>query len=160
MTTVKKPLTEDDDPAVVLLGSASFLLNKAGIRLRERLDLALSPLGLTGKLLSVLKILNAEGAHTQHELGYLGCIDRSSAVVFIDALEKQGLAERRRKPGDRRAHVVSLTEKGRRTLPKAKAIEAKVQRAYLACFEAPERRALLELLSKLVLAHKKGFICD
>jgi DNA-binding MarR family transcriptional regulator len=160
MGTAKKSLYEENDPAVVLLGSAGFLLNKSAIRLRERLDLALNPLGLTGKLLSVLKILNAEGAHTQHELGYLGCIDRSSAVVFIDALEKLGMVERSRKPGDRRAHVVSLTEKGRRTLPKAKLIEARVQRAYLACFDGAERRALLELLRKLVLAHKKGFICD
>jgi DNA-binding MarR family transcriptional regulator len=160
MVEAKKILLEGDDPAVVLLSSAGFLLGKSALRLRERLDSALEPLGLTGKLLSVLKILNAEGAHTQHELGYLGCIDRSSAVVFIDALEKLGMVERSRKPGDRRAHVVSLTEKGRRTLPKAKLLEAKVQKAYLACFDGPERRTLMELLSKLVLAHKKGFICD
>lgn len=149
----------DKDPSAVLLGSVSFLLNKSGYRLRERLDLALEPLGLSSKLLAVLKILNAEGAHTQHELGSLGSIDRSSAVVFIDALEKQGLVERLRKPGDRRAHVVALTDKGRRTLPKAKALEGKVQGAYLACLNARDRKTLLALLRRLVETHAKGFLC-
>ena len=144
---------KEGDPAVVLMASVAFLLNKSAHHLRERLDPGLAPLGLTGKLLSVLKILNAEGAHTQHELGSLGCIDRSSAVVFIDALEKLGLVERRRKPGDRRAHVVSLTDKGRRTLPKAMALEARVQRAFLSGLAPDERRVVTALLRKLVLAH-------
>jgi DNA-binding MarR family transcriptional regulator len=159
MAVKKIKLVEEKDPAVVLLGSAGFLLGKSANRLRERLDLALDPLGLSGKLLSVLKILNAEGAHTQHELGSLGCIDRSSAVLFIDALEKLGMVERRRKPGDRRAHVVALTEKGRRTLPKAKALESAVQRSYLACFDSGDRRSLMALLRRLVEAHKKGSVC-
>jgi DNA-binding MarR family transcriptional regulator len=141
------------------LGSAGFLLNKSAHRLREQLDLALQPLGLSGKLLSVLKILNSEGAHTQHELGSLGSIDRSSAVVFIDALEQLGLVERLRKPGDRRAHVVALTDKGRRTLPKARAVEARVQGAYLACLKARDRKTLLALLRRLVETHAKGFLC-
>jgi DNA-binding MarR family transcriptional regulator len=140
------------DASAVLMDSADFLLNKAARRSRERLDAALAPLGLTGKLFYFLEVLNAEGAHTQHELGFLGCVDRSSAVLFIDALEEQGLVERRQKPGDRRAHVVALTEKGRRILPKARAAEAKVRRAYLASLDGGDRRTLLELLRRLVQA--------
>jgi len=137
----------------VLFGSADFLLNKSARRSRERLDRALEPLGLTGKLLYVLEILGAEGARTQHEIGSLGCIDRSSAVVFIDALEALGMVERRQKPGDRRAHVVALTEKGRLALPKARALEAKVRREYLACLEPGDQRTLVALLTRLVQAH-------
>jgi DNA-binding MarR family transcriptional regulator len=149
----------------VQLESLGFLLNKSALFWRDRIDPALGALGITGPLLAVLKVLWGEGAHTQQELGALGCFDRSSMVLFLDALERLGLVERRRKPGDRRAHVVSLTDKGRRLVPKALEIEAEVQKQYLSCLEAKERRELMKLLRRAVEAHwqehtkEKGVPC-
>lgn len=137
-------------PAPVLLGSLGFLLNKPANQLRERLDPLLAPFGLSGKLLSVLKLLDAEGVQTQHEICGLGRVDRSTVVVLVDALEQQGLVERGRKPGDRRAHAVDLTAKGRGVLAKARKIEEKVQTEFLACLGADERRTLMALLARLI----------
>ena len=35
-------------------------------------------------------------------------------TVVVDNLEKDGLVERQQMPGDRRAYVISLTEKGKK----------------------------------------------
>ena len=75
---------------------------------------ALDSIGLSPALFAVLNVLGArQGAIQQHLSADMG-IDPSAMVKLINELENAGLAERRRRPGDRRAWEVAITPKGRR----------------------------------------------
>lgn len=149
-TLEKKPAAPSLGPPPVLMDSLGFLLNKPANEFRERLDALLAPLGLTGKLLSVLKLLDAERGITQHEICVRTRLDRSTMVVLVDALEREGLVERGTKPGDRRAHAVDFTAKGRRVLAQGRKIEEAAQNAFLSGLDAEQRRTLFSLLGRLV----------
>jgi DNA-binding MarR family transcriptional regulator len=75
-------------------------------------------------------------------------IDPSAMVKLINELEDAGLAERRRRPGDRRAWEVSITPKGRRTLERGRRFAAEVQDEVLGGLSAGDRRQLLTLLRR------------
>jgi DNA-binding MarR family transcriptional regulator len=75
-------------------------------------------------------------------------IDPSAMVSLIDELEDAGLAERRRRPGDRRAWEVAITPKGRRTLERARRLAIQVEDEVLGGLSATERRQLLTLLRR------------
>jgi DNA-binding MarR family transcriptional regulator len=77
-------------------------------------------------------------------------IDPSAMVSLIDDLETRGLAERRRRPGDRRAWEVAITPQGRRTLQRAKRLAAQVEAEVLGGLTAAERSELLSLLRRAV----------
>ena len=109
---------------------------------------ALTAVGLTPALFALLNVLGArEGAIQQHLSSDMG-IDPSAMVALIDKLESAGLAERRRRPGDRRAWEVAITPKGRRTLERARRIATQVEDEVLAGLTAAERRELLTLLRR------------
>jgi DNA-binding MarR family transcriptional regulator len=69
-------------------------------------------------------------------------------VKMIDELEAAGLAERRRRPSDRRAWEISITAKGRRTLERARGLAKQVEGEVLGGLPASERRQLVALLRK------------
>src|ERR1700747_1145978 len=80
---------------------------------------ALASLGLTPALFALLNVLGAREGAIQQQLSSDMGIDPSAMVTLIDQLEGAGLAERRRRPKDRRAWEVTITPKGRRTLQRA-----------------------------------------
>src|SRR5262249_36523031 len=75
-------------------------------------------------------------------------IDPSAMVTLIDELEAAGLAERSRRPGDRRAWEVAITPNGRRTLERARRFAARVEDEGLSGLSAAGRRRLLTLLRR------------
>src|ERR1700730_3785908 len=81
---------------------------------------ALESVGLTTALFAVLNVLGARGGTIQQQLSTDMGIDPSAMVKVINELEAAGLAERRRRPNDRRAWEVKITPKGRHTLQQAK----------------------------------------
>jgi DNA-binding MarR family transcriptional regulator len=71
-------------------------------------------------------------------------------VAVLNDLERDGLVARDRDERDRRRNVIRLTPAGRRTL---KRLDARVQEAQAALLEplsAAERRALKDLLARVV----------
>ena len=70
-------------------------------------------------------------------------------VVVLDELERDGLAERRPHPSDRRKHAVHLTRKGERMLAKARELAEAYGEELLAPLDAKERDELRVLLRKL-----------
>jgi DNA-binding MarR family transcriptional regulator len=109
---------------------------------------ALATVGLTPALFAVLNVLDRrDGAIQQHLSADMG-IDPSAMVTLIDKLEEAGLAERRRRPGDRRAWEVAITPKGRRTLERARRKAALVEDEVLGGLSAAERKRLLTLLRR------------
>jgi DNA-binding MarR family transcriptional regulator len=113
---------------------------------------ALGSVGLTPALFALLNVLGAREGAIQQELSSDMGIDPSAMVKLINELEDAGLAERRRRPGDRRAWEVTITPKGRRTLQRARRVVREAQDEVLAGLTAAERRQLLTLLRRALVS--------
>jgi DNA-binding MarR family transcriptional regulator len=109
---------------------------------------ALEAIGLTPALFAVLNVLGAREGTIQQQLSSDMGIDPSAMVKLINELENAGLAERRRRPGDRRAWEVKITPNGRRTLERARRLAAEVEDEVLGRLSAADRRQLLNLLRR------------
>ncbi len=109
---------------------------------------ALSSLGLTPALFAVLNVLGAREGTIQQQLSSEMGIDPSAMVKLIDEIEGAGLADRRRRPNDRRAWEVTITAKGRRTLQRARRLVSQVEDEVLGGLTATDRRQLLTLLRR------------
>jgi len=112
LLVVTEPISSDIEVAE-FAGQLFFRLWRAS---HTRVAEALESVGLTPALFALLNVLGArQGAIQQQLSGEMG-IDPSAMVALIDELEGAGLAERRRRPGDRRAWEIAITPKGRRAL--------------------------------------------
>ena len=130
-------------------GQLFFRLWRAShTRTSERLE----SIGLTPALFALLNVLGAREGTIQQQLSADMAIDPSAMVKLINELEDAGLAERRRRPGDRRAWEVSITPKGRRTLERAKRVAAEVEDEVLGGLSAADRRQLLVLLRRALVS--------
>ena len=108
----------------------------------------LGSIGLTPALFALLNVLGAREAGIQQQLSSDMGIDPSAMVKLINELEDAGLAERRRRPHDRRAWEVAITPKGRRTLQRARRLVTQVEDHVLGGLTATDRRQLLSLMRR------------
>jgi DNA-binding MarR family transcriptional regulator len=140
-------------PSRELLASTTFLLKLLGMAAKERSLAAFESSGHNPQNYAVLSLLDEGTRDTQatiaDSLGY----DRSHLVGLLDELEEKNLIERRRDPGDRRRHLVSLTPSGKTTLGELRAISKQVQKDFLAPLDTEERRQLHTLLLALAAHH-------
>src|SRR5579875_3888088 len=113
-----------------------------------RTALALGSVGLTPPLFAVLNVVGAREGTIQQQLSSDMGIDPSAMVKLINELEQAGLAERRRRPNDRRAWEVTITPKGRRVLQRARRLVSRVEDEVLGGLTATDRRRLLTLLRR------------
>ena len=111
---------------------------------------ALISIDLTTAQFAVLNVLNARDATIQQQLSSDMGMDPSAMVKLINDLEEAGLAERRRRPNDRRAWQVTITPHGRRTLQQARQLAAQVENEILGGLTTTDRHQLLALLHKAV----------
>src|SRR5881398_299306 len=109
---------------------------------------ALGSIGLTPALFAPLNVLGAREGTIQQQLSSDMGIDPSAMVKLINELESAGLAERRRRPGDRRAWEVAITPKGQRTLKRARRFVTQVEDEVLGGLTDADRRQLLTLLRR------------
>lgn len=137
-----------------------WLVSRAGHALGAALAERLVPLGLNIRDYTVLLAAEraaVEGAAcTQLALARSARIDKSTMVVAVDALEGEGLVERRQDPEDRRARIVVPTEAGRELLARAEGVVLGVEDEALADLDAEERRVLRGLLTRLVLGRRSA----
>jgi len=130
-------------------GQLFFRLWRAShTRTAERLN----SIGLTPVLFALLNVLGAREGAIQQQLSFDMSIDPSAMVKLIDELESAGLAERRRRPGDRRAWEISITPKGRRTLERARRFATQVEDEVLGGLTTADRRQLLTLLRRALVS--------
>ena len=130
-------------------GQLFFRLWRAShTRTAERLE----SIGLTPALFALLNVLGAREGAIQQQLSTDMGIDPSAMVKLINELEDAGLAERRRRPGDRRAWEVSITRDGRRALDRARRLAAQVEDDVLGGLAAADRRKLLALMREALAA--------
>lgn len=140
--------------------SVGRMLNILSTRVRAELKTQLSEHNLTmNGFFIVMNLLMSEG-QTQAELGQKIALPAYGTTRTIDALEGQGLLERRADPTSRRNHLIFLTAKGRALAPKFFRIVKEVNEWLLAPLEADEKQQFTAALKKLNATHlpknKKG----
>src|SRR5579884_93801 len=136
-------------PATSDVGVAEFagqLLFRLWRASHTRTAEALGSIGLNPARFALLNVLGAREGAIQQQLSTDMGIDPSAMVTLINELEAAALAERRRRPGDRRAWEVAITTKGRRTLERARRLAGQVEDEVLGGLSGVERRRLVALL--------------
>ena len=140
-------------PPLALLKSTTFLMKLLGVAVKGRSLAAFEAAGHNPQHYAVLSLLDEGTRDTQGAIADALGYDRSHLVGLLDELEEKSLVERRRDPGDRRRHVVSLTPAGKKTLGQLRSIAKEVEAEFLAPLDAEQREALHALLLELTAYH-------
>ena len=126
-----------------------LLLSQAQHALETELAAALATIGSTPRIQCVL-VKAMGGEHTQSQLAEMANIDKTTMVVTMDVLERDGLAERRPSTTDRRARVVAVTGKGEGRAAAGEAIIAGIFDDVLGTLPAGHREVFVDSLERLV----------
>jgi DNA-binding MarR family transcriptional regulator len=126
-----------------------LLLAHLGRVAKRRFGEALEPTGLKGPEAFALMQLRDLGPISQQELAETLDLDPSKLVALLNELESDGLAERRRDPGDRRRHIVEISAAGRKRLADAERAMAAFENQFLAGLAPDERLQLQGLLGRV-----------
>jgi DNA-binding MarR family transcriptional regulator len=135
-----------------LLKSPSFLLKRLGTIAKDKTVEEFERAGATAYSYAVLAVLEEGTRETQATIADALCWDRSYLVGLLDLLEEQGMVERKRDTADRRRHVVSMTEKGRKELDRLREVHDRVDAVLFEPLTAAELKTLQGLLAKLAAA--------
>ena len=118
-------------------------------QLRERSQETLAPWDITPAHLRALRALRRHGTMRLSELSdHLHIAPRSTTEV-VDALEARDLVRRRADPGDRRAILVEVTERGAGVLTEIRATRGDEAGRIFGRLSPAERAELARILSKL-----------
>jgi DNA-binding MarR family transcriptional regulator len=128
------------DPGTLTMLS---LLSKAVYR-RATEDL----IGMSQRHYLALHFLSVEAGIPQQQVSELLWIDANNTVLLLNELEGEGLVRRERDPGDRRRHLVFLTETGADRIAHARRRRETLESEVLANLEPGERDELHRLLGK------------
>lgn len=134
-----------------LLDETGYLLRRAYVYSGQWAAAAV-PDGAAVRDYEILQTLADLGPRSQHQLSELLWVNRSTMVKLIDALERQGLVERRRNPADRRSYALQLTPAGKRALGELSAAADQAEAGLTAPLTASERNTLSRLLGAIAVA--------
>jgi len=126
-----------------------LLLVQLGRAANRRYTAAVKPIGLSVRQTMALFALEREDAMSQQGLGEELDIDPSNMVALLNDLEDQGLATRRREPGDRRCHVVEMTKRGSKRIAEIHRTAAEVGDRFFGGLDEDERVTLHKLLVRV-----------
>ena len=126
-----------------------FLLSQLGSHVAAEFDRTLTTTGVDPRTYAVLMALATEDGQSQRQLSARLGIHRNAMVAVIDSLERQGLAERRSHPEDRRAFAVTLTAKARKLLPDLDARGRALEDDITSPLSPEERTTLRQLLQRM-----------
>ncbi len=132
---------------------AAFLLVQLGFLAARRFAARLEPTGLDPRRFGLLRSIESGDGRSQQELAGAVGMHASKMVGLVDELEHDGLVERHRSAGDRRAYELSLTPKGRAALAEARTAAEAHGDNLLSALDADEREELTRLLRKVADAN-------
>src|SRR3954452_23347778 len=142
-------MTTERDLGPRLSTRLTYLLKRVLVDLEELHAEHLAPVGVSGRELAVLLLLDGrDPASQQQAAGRLG-VDRTTMVGLVDGLEAKGLVARRANAEDRRRNVLELTEDGHTTLARAVSASNKAEQQLLAALDDAESTQLRTLLTRL-----------
>jgi DNA-binding MarR family transcriptional regulator len=107
-----------------------------------------SMLGMSQRRYLALNYVAEPSGISQQQLGEILCMDANNMVLLLNELEDDGLIRRERDPGDRRRHIVRLTEQGSRAFSAAQRNRESLEDEVLAALSPEERETLHQLLAK------------
>lgn len=127
----------------------AVLLAQLGRHSADRFTALIAELDLTGPQAGILRAIAGEPGRSQQALSeQLGLLP-SRVVAFVDDLERRGLLERRRNPGDRRLYALYLTDHGEVLMTKLAAVSVAHEAEITAGLSDQQRTALSDLLADL-----------
>lgn len=127
-----------------------YLLERSALLVSGAVNARLNNMNLNSRQFAVLMIISKESAN-QQALAETIQVNPNAMVQLIDHLEQYGYANRKRDPENRRAHIIYITDKGRRHLDQARKA---VDEAHLHCTSTMgtgDRHALVDLLNRLCI---------
>jgi DNA-binding MarR family transcriptional regulator len=127
----------------------TYLLKRALVDLEKLHAEHLAPVGVSGRELGVLLLLDGRDPASQQQAAERLGVDRTTMVGLIDGLEAKGLVARRADTGDRRRNVLELTGDGRTALVRAVRASDEAERQLLAELDDAESAQLRTLLTRL-----------
>lgn len=144
---------EEAREVVVALGPLDALLfhalRRAQGRVLDDLQATFAAEDMRPLPFAILVVVGRNPGLRQNQVGFALDIQRTNLVPLLDGLERQGLAERRAVPGDRRARGLFLTKLGAETLARLEAAAAAHEARLEAALGAEGRVRLLALLRQL-----------
>jgi DNA-binding MarR family transcriptional regulator len=96
-----------------------------------------------------LAYVRDRGGVSQQDLETVLMIDANGVVLILNELEAAGFSIRKRDPGDRRRHLVEITDAGRAALASAEKIQSKIEDEVLVDLSHDERETLRNLLGRM-----------
>lgn len=145
-------MTSDRDPGPRLTGRLTYLLKRALLDLEDLHAAQLETVGVSGKELGVLLLVDGRDPESQQQIAARLGVDRTTMVGLLDGLEAKGLVARRPDAGDRRRNVIELTGDGQTALGQALRASDEAERRLLAQLDDPEAAQLRALLTRLLSA--------
>jgi len=142
----KKPLAEDMDMSSLDM-VVGFHMRKAILRAQSELHKASGRNMLTGQW-AVMTIIRDNPGRTQTAIAVAAGLDRSSLVPVLNRLEKNDLIVRKPVAGDKRAHAVSMTEKGLRELSEIDVQARIIEETVIAGLGEADHAKLVDLLKR------------
>lgn len=137
------------DPTSQLSARLTYLLKSALADLEALHAEHLAPVGVSGRELGVLLLLDGRDATSQQQAARRLGVDRTTMVGLVDGLEAKGLVARRADAGDRRRNVLELTGDGQTVLTRAVVASDESERQLLARLDDDESAQLRTLLTRL-----------
>ncbi len=146
-------MTSEADLGPRLSQRLTYLLKRALVDLEDLHRVHLGPLGIDGRELAVLLLLEAREPGSQQQAAARLGVDRTTMVGLLDGLEAKGLVERHADREDRRRNVIAITDSGHRTLDKAVRASDKAERQLLDQLSAADQKHLRALLTRVSAGH-------
>jgi DNA-binding MarR family transcriptional regulator len=135
-----------------LKGFFGYSLFKAGIHYRALMEKTSSKWELSAPQCGILYILNNGEEINQLSLGQELGIDKATMVKNIDKLEKLKLVKRTTDANDRRAKLLSLTEKGKKSVEEVRSSRNKQEERIFSQFSKKDEEILRKLIPELLEA--------
>ena len=127
----------------------TYLLKRALLDLEDLHAEHLAPVGVSGRELGVLLLLDGRDPKSQQQAARRLGVDRTTMVGLLDGLEAKGLVARRADAEDRRRNVLELTADGQTALARAVRASDEAERQLLAELDDDESAQLRTLLTRL-----------
>jgi DNA-binding MarR family transcriptional regulator len=148
-------MATDSDFGPRLSARLTYLFKRALVDLEDLHAKHLTPVGISGRELGVLLLLDGPDATSQQQAAERLGVDRTTMVGLLDGLETKGLVARRADASDRRRNVLELTDDGQTVLARALRASDHAERQLLAELDDAESAQLRTLLARLVQDRSK-----
>ncbi len=142
-------MTTERDLGLRLSARLTYLLKRALVDLEDLHAEHLAPVGVSGRELAVLLLLDSRDPESQQQAARRLGVDRTTMVGLVDGLEAKGLVARHADAGDRRRNVLELTGDGQTALVRAVRASDEAEQQLLAELDDAESAQLRTLLTRL-----------